>query len=289
MSDLKVRLFVMPNYVNVHPHAKINLHLEVGKKRDDGFHEIRSLMQEISICDDMVVKLSPSKECNLKILGADIGRDNSLSKAYCAFKSATGIDFGVDVSLLKKIPIGAGLGGASSDAVSLILAMDGLLETKLDYETLLSIALEVGSDVPFFLTGGGARVEGRGDVVTPCSFDCCYVGILVYPNFASYTREAYEMLDARGVIKSEKMVDLKDVSVFNSTAFNSFETPLFLRYPELQEIKKVFLTFAADASFMTGAGSSVYGLFRSWEGASVAWDYVSRKWGKCSFFIPIEK
>lgn len=279
----------MRNCVSVHPHAKINLHLEVGKKRADGFHEIRSLMQEISMCDDMTVKLSHSKECNIKVLGANIGVDNSLSKAHCVFGRITGLRFGLEVSLLKKIPIGAGLGGASSDAASLILAMNALLGTQLSEEVLASIALEVGSDVPFFLKGGSARVEGRGEIVTPCILDSSYVGILVYPNFPSYTKEAYEMLDEREEIKRGQMLGLQDVSIFNSTAFNSFEAPLFSQFPELENIKKTFLTFKADISLMTGAGSSVYGLFRSWEKATVAWDYVSKKWEKCSFFIPIEK
>lgn len=277
----------MLNTLVLHPHAKINLYLEVGKKRTDGFHDISSLMQEISVADDMVVSLSDSETC-INVLGAEIGEDNSLRKAYLAFKKITGVDFSLNVSLIKRIPLGAGLGGASSDAASLIMAMNELLNTRLSYEELLRIALEVGSDVPFFLTGGSARVEGRGEKVFPCKLNTSYVGLLVYPNFLSFTKEAYDMLDSEKERKGE-FVDLSEFSLFDSELFNSFEAPLFERYPTLKGIKKDFLTFASDASLMTGAGSSIYGLYRSWEKARVARAVFLEKWSNCNFFIPIEK
>ena len=277
----------MLNTLVLHPHAKINLYLEVGKKRTDGFHDISSLMQEISVADDMVVSLSDSETC-INVLGAEIGEDNSLKKAYLAFKKITGVDFSLNVSLIKRIPLGAGLGGASSDAASLIMAMNELLNTRLSYEELLRIALEVGSDVPFFLTGGSARVEGRGEKVFPCKLNTSYVGLLVYPNFLSFTKEAYDMLDSEKERRGE-FVDLSGFSLFDSELFNSFEAPLFERYPTLKGIKNDFLTFASDASLMTGAGSSIYGLYRSWEKARVAQAVFLEKWSNCNFFIPIEK
>ena len=273
--------------VVLHPHAKINLHLEVGKKRTDGFHEISSLIQEISISDDMMVSLSKTDTC-INVVGGEIGEDNSLEKAISAFREATGLDFALNVSLVKRIPVGAGLGGASSDAASLILAMDELLETELEYEKLLEIALRVGSDVPFFLTGGTAKVEGRGERVAPCNLNTSYIGLLVYPGFPSFTKEAYEVLDSR-MEGYSKCVDLDTVSLFNSKLFNSFEEYLFERYPVLKEIKDDFLTFASDACLMSGAGSSIYGLFCSWERARQVQKIFLEKWSNCNFFIPIEK
>ena len=275
--------------VNLTPYAKINLHLEVGRKRDDGFHDISSLMQEISISDEMVVRLSDSNECNLKVLGAELQEDNTVNKAYKAFRRVTGIKKGIDVSLLKRIPIGAGLGGASSDAASLILAMNKLLDTNLKYEQLVEIALEVGSDVPFFLKGGSAIVEGRGERIKTKRIEASYVGILVYPGFESFTREAYEMLEAKDGMVATSPLNLEASNLFETKFFNHFETPLFLRYPELKEIKDSFLNFACDFVLMTGTGSGIYALYRSWEGAKIAWDYVSKKWENCTFFIPIEK
>ena len=279
-----------PSFLSLKAHAKINLYLGVGKKRSDGFHDICSLMQEISIADNLGVALSDSNSCLLKVFGADIGDDNSIFCAYNAFKSYTKLDVGIDVSLLKNIPLGSGLGGASSDAAALILAMDALLGTKLDYGELLSIALKVGSDVPFFLKGGIARVEGRGERISPCEPRFLgFVGIVVFPGFASYTSEAYTLLDASRQKNDSNLLPLEGVDLFNKVPFNSFETPLFARYPLLKEIKDVFLTFAADYTLMSGAGSSVYGLFSSWEDAKRAWRYISNKWVKCSFFIPIAK
>ena len=253
----------------LHPHAKINLHLEVGRKRTDGFHEISSLIQEISISDDMTVSLSKAETC-INVVGAEIGENNSLERAICAFKKITGFEFALNVSLIKRIPIGAGLGGASSDAASLILAMNDLLKANLGYDEMLKIALEVGSDVPFFLTGG------------------TYIGLLVYPEFQSFTKEAYEMLDSLQE-KKEMWFDLDNASLFGCGFFNSFEKPLFERYPVLQEIKNDFLTFASDFSLMSGSGSSVYGLFHNWEEARGVQVLFSKKWSNCNFFIPIEK
>lgn len=273
--------------VVLHPHAKINLHLEVGRKRTDGFHEISSLIQEISISDDMTVSLSKAETC-INVVGAEIGENNSLERAIYAFKKITGFEFALNVSLIKRIPIGAGLGGASSDAASLILAMNDLLKANLGYDEMLKIALEVGSDVPFFLTGGTAKVEGRGERVTPCKLNGTYIGLLVYPEFQSFTKEAYEMLDSLQE-KKEMWFDLDNTSLFDCGFFNSFEKPLFERYPVLQEIKNDFLTFASDFSLMSGSGSSVYGLFHNWEEARGVQVLFSKKWSNCNFFIPIEK
>lgn len=279
-----------PDFLSLKAHAKINLYLGVGKKRSDGFHDICSLMQEISVADDMKVLLNDTDSCSLRVFGANIGDDNSVFSAYNAFRNYTKLDVGLEVSLLKNIPLGSGLGGASSDAASLILAMDALLGTKLSYSELLSIALEVGSDVPFFLKGGTARVEGRGEKVAPFeSFFSDFVGILVFPGFASYTAEAYALLDASRKAEDDDVPPLEGVDLFNKVPFNSFEAPLFERYPKLREIKDVFLAFAANFALMSGSGSSVYGLFSSWKCAKEAWDYISNKWDKCSFFIPIEK
>ena len=279
-----------PCLLSLKAHAKINLYLCVGKKRSDGFHDMCSLMQEISIADDMTVCTNDSASCLLRVFGADIGDDNSIFRAYNAFKGYTGLDVGVDVSLLKNIPLGSGLGGASSDAASLILAMDAILGTRLGYDELLSIALEVGSDVPFFLKGGVARVEGRGEKVSPCE-PCfsSFLGIVVFPGFPSYTAEAYALLDASRQKEMGNVLPSECVDLFSKAPFNSFEAPLFERYPTLKEIKNVFLTFAADFTLMSGAGSSIYGLFSSWENAKEAWNFLSDRWAKCSFFIPIEK
>ncbi len=280
--------FVMA--ISLSPHAKINLHLEVGKKREDGFHEISSLMQEISISDEMTVGLADSNGCNLRVLGSSIGEDNTITRSFYAFQKVTGIRHGIDVSLLKKIPIGAGLGGASSDAASLIQAMDRLFDTRLEREKLSEIALEVGSDVPFFLTGGSAIVQGRGEKVKRTRLETSYVGILVYPEFPSFTKEAYQLLDQRNEDRHDKSeLDIEAANLFESPLFNHFETPLFARYPELKEIKDSFTNFACDFALMSGAGSGVYALFRDWEKAKNAHYSLAKKWKNCTFFIPVEK
>jgi len=279
----------MSSSLSLTAHAKINLHLEVGKKRDDGFHEIVSLMQEISISDEILVHLSDSDKCNLQVLGCEVGEENTIVKAYRAFQKITGIRFGIDVFLLKRIPIGAGLGGASSDAASLIVAMDWLLGTRLEHKTKIEIACMVGSDVPFFLSGGSACVRGRGEIVERIRLHGAYVGILIYPDFPSFTKEAYEMIDGKCGISKGESIELTTFHLFETQFFNHFELPLFLRYPKLKEIKEDFLNSGCDFALMSGAGSAVYGLYRSCAKAKIAQDYLSKKWKNCAFFIPIEK
>ena len=112
--------------------------------------------------------------------------------------------------------------------------------------------------------------------------------LLVYPEIHSSTKEAYIMLDSSNEEKKEE-VDLDSASLFDCRFFNSFEKPLFEKYPVLKEIKNDFLTFASDFSLMSGSGSSVYGLFRDWQKARVVQTLFSKKWSNCDFFIPIEK
>ena len=147
-------------------HAKINLTLEVLGKRDDGFHDIVSIMQTIDLHDDVTLKRAD--DITLTCDDPDLaGEDNLALVAARKLKEVTGVDRGVDITLQKHIPVAAGLGGGSSDAASVLNGLNDLWELELELGALEEIATEIGSDVPYFLSGGTALVQGRGEHVVP--------------------------------------------------------------------------------------------------------------------------
>ena len=225
-------MMVKPAVCSVHAPAKINLHLEIKERLPNGFHELQSLFVSLDFGDDLRFETtekpgfwelelrcppdSPSNlspelgefRDNLEVGGldefcdnADLAflddfRDNNLiTRAVSLFRAKTGFDKGLKCTLDKRIPLGAGLGGGSSDAVSTLLALDLLAGTKLSIEELLEIAENMGSDLPFFLHGGAAWVSGRGERIETLIAPPKYGVILVKPPFQSATGEAYRLLD----------------------------------------------------------------------------------------------
>ena len=177
--------------------AKINLVLEVMGKRDDGYHEIRSLVQAISLYD--VLSFEGAERISLACTEASLqSSDNLVIQAAELLKEISGCDRGVRIGLEKRIPWGVGLGGGSSDAAAALLALNKLWELDLASSDLVGLASILGSDVPFFIHGGAALVEGRGEKVTPlvASLPSWFVLLLPpLPKMPHKTRELYSRLD----------------------------------------------------------------------------------------------
>ncbi|MCD6449242.1 MAG: 4-(cytidine 5'-diphospho)-2-C-methyl-D-erythritol kinase, partial [Thermotogaceae bacterium] len=171
-------------------YAKLNLFLDVVGKREDGYHNIVSVFQEISLHDTMKVKFTKN---GFKLESTKaLPEDNTLYKAYEIFKEALKLDFGLHIKLIKRIPSGAGLGGGSSNAAALIRILSEYF--RVDKEDVLKVAESVGSDVPFFLYGGTALVEGRGEFITPLDDLPEYGVILFVPRVRVSTKFAYQTL-----------------------------------------------------------------------------------------------
>lgn len=262
--------------------AKINLHLQVGAKRTDGFHEIESIFQSISLADWLLVRVS--ENFSVTCVNYELPAENSLTKAYRVFCAKTGFHRGVEVTLIKRIPACAGLGGASTDAVALLKALNRLSDVSLSETELAAVALEVGSDCPFFIKAGTAFVSGRGEILESVQSKAgC--GLLIFPQVPSKTEKAYSLLDTYRNVKSEatdeKPVELRlgsterelqlralytagDFSAWSGSAVsftNDFETVVFAQHREVAEAKKALLKAGADFALMTGSGSAVFGLF----------------------------
>ncbi len=177
--------------------CKINLHLRVLDRRADGFHELESVFQALSFGDELRFEsLKERSVCDLRMEGPVPPERNIVFKAIAAFRFLTAYDGGLRVTVDKRTPMGAGLGGGSSDAAAALMALDALAGTALDRAALQGLAAGLGSDVPFFLDGGTAMVFGRGERVVPADGRTDYAVVLVNPGFPSETARAFRLLDA---------------------------------------------------------------------------------------------
>jgi 4-diphosphocytidyl-2-C-methyl-D-erythritol kinase len=273
--------------------AKINLRLEILGKRPDGYHNIRSIFLPITLADELVLSLDEGTvQFNAVILSCPEvphleNSDNLVLKALNLFSQKSGRYFSGKLTLTKKIPMEAGLGGGSSDAAAMLRLLNRLVGNYFNPKELACLATQLGSDVPFFLSGKPAWVLGRGEKVVAVRFPTTIPLILVKPDFAISTREAYRLASedlGLGLTKAKvgdsnprlfpgeaiKVFDFKEFIgkrenqiEFRDWVKNDFEQVLFPRFPELREIKTALLNEGAVASSITGSGSVVFGAFHN--------------------------
>jgi 4-diphosphocytidyl-2-C-methyl-D-erythritol kinase len=256
-SDLPDKLQVM----NVFAPAKINLWLRIFGRRNDGFHEIETLIAPISLYDQIEIQ-EQSKWVDFQCDDISIppGDDNLVVRAAKAFLEATKQKRGVAIKLTKKIPHGAGLGGGSSDAASTLLVLNDLFETKLPLEALAKIAETIGSDVPFFLFESASVCKGRGEVVTPMKLKDKLSILLLKPNFEVPSVWAYSRWQNSKQVPSISYV----VQKFRGQTFaNDLERPVFEKFVFLAELKMWLLKQPeVGAALMSGSGSTVFAVMR---------------------------
>ena len=248
--------------------AKINLHLQVVGRRADGFHDLCTVFQTISLHDTLSV--APAAEiqmtCGDDRLPAD--ERNLVVRAALALRQKTGVQCGAKIHLDKRIPAPGGLGGGSSNAAMALLALRKLWNLSLTIEELHPIAASLGSDVPFFLYGGTALGMGRGEVIEPIEDFSEDFMLVVAPDVAVATREAFKRLNARSLTKQEAKRKLQicrfdlESADFKYTSFkNDFETTVFAAYPEVERVKNTLLDLGSDRAMLSGSGGSVFAIF----------------------------
>jgi 4-diphosphocytidyl-2-C-methyl-D-erythritol kinase len=246
-------------------HAKINLDLRVLGKRPDGYHELRTIFQTISLADEIGLAFEPAPETRVVIEGNVDIEDNLIARAARLFLAENGIAGTVRCELRKHIPMGAGLGGGSSDAAAVLRAMPALTGIPTPQRKLHAMAAQLGSDVPFFLYGGTAVGIGRGDEIFPLPPAPELYGLLVTPDIHVSTAEAYRALSARldpdqAAQKREQFGELV-WSLDLRQARNDFEAAVFELHPELARIRETLAGAGAILARMTGSGSAIFGLF----------------------------
>ena len=252
--------------IEVNAPAKVNLHLAVLGLRQDGYHELISLFQTVSLYDRIEVEPSHRKG-SIDIDGCpDVPfKKNTMRKAVVFFREMTNWECGVKIHVEKRIPMGSGLGGGSSDAASVILALDKLAPGKRPREALLSIGARIGSDVPFFLTGPAAIIQGRGEKTTPLIPRTDFSLVLWFPGFSISTERAYTWLK-----RGSAFAPRRDISALRSRYenqpvekwrfSNDFTDTLVRRFPELDRMARIILEAGALTCAVTGSGSALFGL-----------------------------
>ena len=249
--------------------AKLNLTLEVLGKRPDGFHEIRSVMQTINLCDSLHFQLSQKVTCKSN-LPDWVPEESLVSRAASLLQKATGCSEGASIEVIKRIPLVSGLGGDSSDAAATLRGLNKLWELGLSQENLLSLAAQLGSDVSFFLYGGTALAEGRGEVVTPLPPLPHMWVILAVPSVPrppGKTAQLYASLKnshyTDGQITERLVTALKEGREFApSLLFNTFENVAFVRFSELKVYRDHTRKVGADNVHLAGSGPTLFTLVK---------------------------
>jgi 4-diphosphocytidyl-2-C-methyl-D-erythritol kinase len=247
--------------------AKINLTLEVLGKRADGYHEIRSVIQAISLCDRL--SFEPADSLEFRSDSAEWVLEKSLvSKAATWLRQVSGTAKGVIISVKKRIPLLAGLGGDSSDAAATLQGLDRLWELGLSREDLLPLARQLGSDVAFFLYGGTALVEGRGEIVTPLPqlpHRWVVLAIPPVPRQPGKTRQLYESLRpghyTDGQTTQKLVAEIQSGREFNtSLLLNAFESVALARFSGLNEFWQRITQVGATNVHLAGSGPALFTL-----------------------------
>jgi 4-diphosphocytidyl-2-C-methyl-D-erythritol kinase len=253
-------------------HAKINLGLHILGKRPDGYHELETVFHEVDLFDEIMIEPAEadSFECRGNAVPDDEG--NLCLQALRLMRTEQKIKTGVRIVLTKKIPIGAGLGGGSSDAAAILTALNTLWNLNLGDDVLRRYAASIGSDIPFFIRGGSAYALGRGEKLEAMRLEIPFWILLVTPPVHVSTAWAYGRLKVHrnGVptgLKTELPNALKETSLFPRLVQNDFEEIIFAQYPVIHDIKSELLHSGALFALMSGSGSSVFGLYDS-EGAA---------------------
>ena len=266
------------NSVVIYADAKINLFLEVGEKRPDGYHDIDSVMQAISLCDRVEI-------CESASLSLEIGKglpEDSSNVAYKAaelFFGVTGIKGGAAVKIEKNIPVSAGLAGGSADAAAVLKGLNELYSAGLDEEQLCAIGKKIGADVPFCISGKTKKTSGVGDVLVPCpSLPECFIVVAKGGKGVS-TPEAYSQIDAlrakrprefRSSETTVKALERGKLEEISKQLYNAFEEAILPKHRDALLIKCKLLEYGAEGALMSGSGPSVFGLFKSEKKAAEA-------------------
>ena len=272
------------NQIDVLASAKINLTLDVLRKRDDGYHELKTIMQTISLFDNINLKKTDSGialKTNLRYLPTD-ERNIAYSAAKLFFEKS-GIKSGININIKKTIPVAAGLAGGSTNAASVLMGLNTLFDSPFTQGDLADMGAALGSDVPFFISGGCALCEGRGEIITPLADLPKTTFLVVKPSLRVSTAKVYgglradkltEHPDTDGMIDAITRGDSESVAV---RMFNVLETVTAVSHPEIKRIKQEMIELGATGSVMSGSGPSVIGLFADEKVAANAGNVLRKK------------
>jgi len=283
------------NSIAIKAYAKINLGLDVIRKRPDGYHDIKTVMQTVNLYDTVTIRKTKFKSVtvrsNLSYLPTD--QRNLAYKAVQLFREVYPLRDGLSIFLNKRIPVSAGLAGGSADAAATLIGLNQMYKAQLSPEVLLSLGKKLGADVPFCLTLGTALAEGIGEILTPLSpMPDCHI-LLVKPDINVSTKHVYENLilneetkhpDIDAMLNALKEKDLYKLAPLLK---NIMEIVTAREYPVIEDIKNKMIENGALASVMSGSGPTVYGIFDNQSKAQKAYEIF--KYSFCGKHVILTK
>jgi 4-diphosphocytidyl-2-C-methyl-D-erythritol kinase len=244
------------------PNCKINLGLNIISKREDGYHDLETVFLPIHFTD--VLEILPSDETEFTITGLHVdAKDNLCIKAYDLLKHEFPQLPAIKMHLHKLIPMGAGLGGGSSDAAFTLQLLNEKFQLKLSVEQLLDYALRLGSDGPFFIINKPCFATGRGEILQRINIDLAnYKLLIVNPGIHIDTKWAFSKITPKQLTTSIQQTIEQPIEKWKYNLQNDFEIPVFAEYPEIEKIKTGLYEAGAVYASMSGSGSTVYGIFK---------------------------
>jgi 4-diphosphocytidyl-2-C-methyl-D-erythritol kinase len=267
--------------------AKVNLRLEILKRREDGYHELRTVLQKISLHDTLHFSLK--KEKGVSIVAdhpsLPIGKTNLVYQAVQSVLKISGYKGGVHIEIEKRIPLGAGLGGGSSNAATTLKALNQLLEMNLSKRELMGMGLEIGADVPFFFLRGAAIGSGVGERLKKEELPNLWY-VLIYPNFEVSTRWAYQnfvLTNQQFHFNLHKF--LKSPEGISRILLNHLEEVVSKKYPQIGIMEKILFSAGALGALMTGSGPTVFGLFQDDKSATGAYAKIKKSVGRRGWVV----
>ena len=282
-----MNLIDMTETLHLESPAKVNLRLEILKRREDGYHELRTILQKISLHDTLHFFLKKEKGVSITTdhPKLPVGKDNLVFRAAQSVLKVSGYKGGIHIEIEKRIPLGAGLGGGSSNAATTLKAMNQLLKSNLSKKELMEMGLEIGADVPFFFLEGAAIGLGIGERLKKIKLPILYF-VLIYPNYEVSTRWAYQnfvLTNQRIHFNLHKF--LKTPEGISHILFNHLEEVVSRKYPQIDVMKKILLSAGALGSLMTGSGPTVFGIFPEEKSATEAYERVKKLVGRKGWVV----
>ena len=266
--------------------AKINLSIDVLGKREDGYHNVEMVMQTIGLYDIVTIEENISGDIAIKSDTLNIPCDerNIAYKAASLMKKFIGTDKGADIYIQKRIPVGAGMAGGSSNAAAVLIGLNRIWKAGLSETELMEMGVKLGADVPFCIKGGSMLAQGIGEKLTSIEKACDFWVVVCKPNFSISTVEVYKNLDLAGVVERPdtarviEYIENGDIKSLAGSMVNVLEEVSEKRYSVISHIKEKMMHQKALGSIMTGSGPTVFGIFKNFDDAHRAESKLKSLW-----------
>lgn len=274
--------------MKLNAYGKINISLDIVGKRDDGYHLLKMIMQNVDIYDELEFEKIDN---GIEILSENkiipLNKNNLIYKAAELFINTFDVKGGIKVKIAKNIPIAAGMAGGSADAAATLKAMRDLYKKEIDDKTLMELGVKIGADVPYCILGGTALCEGIGEIITPLKSFKNHILVIVKPNFGISTKAVYKAIDIKKIYNHPKTEELisgmekDDLNFVSKNMKNLLENVTVRKNPIINEIKGEMIENGALGSMMTGSGPTVFGFFEDMQKAQKCYDKLKTKYKEC--------